>query len=144
MAKKQKRSFIPESEAKTQLKKSLKAFNYKLALKLLISFVIVFSVYQLCIQIAAKTGILLIQDITLALYTGATTVLAAAFIIMNRGVSNDIPTPEQLPRDWTDRRKKEFIENYAASKKKAKKLLIVLIPLLFTLLIDVVYLFYFN
>jgi len=142
--KRKKRSFVPESEAKTELKRKLKQFNRKIVIRLLISFVVVFGIYQLCIKLSEIYGIFLIQEIMLSVYYIATTVIACIFIVQNRGISNDIPTPDQLSPNWSAEKKEDFIEKYKASKEKAKKWLYILIPLIFTLLIDTIYLFYFD
>ncbi len=140
--KKKRRSFIPESEAKNAVKKSFAEFNWRLLGKLLLYFVVIFGLYQLGLKLAEIYNIRLILDIVVTVYIIATAVLAAIFIIMNRGMSNDIPTKEQLRDDMTDKQKEEFIENLLKSRKKAKKLLFVLIPLIFTLLFDMLYLLF--
>ncbi len=121
-----------------------KKFNWKLALKLSVYFVIIFSVYQLALKAAVWLNEPIIQEITMIVYSSALTVVAVIFIILNKGVSRDIPTKEVLPQDWDDEKKEIFIDKYIRSKEKAKKLLLVLIPLILTLMIDMVYLFYFN
>lgn len=144
MAKKKhrkRRSFIPESEAKNAVKKSFAEFNWKLFGKLILSFVIIFGLYQLGLKFGEIYNPVIITVVVVT-YVIATTVLASAFIIMNRGVSNDIPTKEQLNDDMSDEEKEKFIADLIESRKKAKKILLVLIPLIFTLLFDMLYLFF--
>lgn len=144
MAKKKnrkKRSFIPESEAKNAVKKSFAEFNWRLFGKLILSFVIIFSLYQLGLKLGELYNPTIITVVVVT-YVIATTILAVAFIIMNKGVSNDIPTKEQLRDDMSDEEKEKFIADLTESRKKAKKLLLVLIPLIFTLLFDMLYLFF--
>ena len=144
MAKKKnrkKRSFIPESDAKNAVKKSFAEFNWKLFGKLILSFVIIFSLYQLGLKLGELYNPTIITVVVVT-YVIATTILAVAFIIMNKGVSNDIPTKEQLRDDMSDEEKEKFIADLTESRKKAKKLLLVLIPLIFTLLFDMLYLFF--
>lgn len=50
--KKRRKSFIPESEAKDAVKKSLYELNWKLLGKVALYFVIVFAVYKVGIKIA--------------------------------------------------------------------------------------------
>ncbi len=138
---KKKRSFVPESEAKSALKKTFSDFNWKLFGKLVLSFVIIFSLYHFGLKLGEIYTPVIITVVVVT-YVIATSVLAAAFIIMNRGVSNDIPTKEQLRDDMTDEEKEKFIESLIASRKRAKKLLLVLIPLIFTLLFDMLYLLF--
>lgn len=138
---KKRRSFVPESEAKNAVKKSFAEFNWKLFGKLVLSFVIIFGLYQLCLKLGELYNQLIITAVVLT-YVIATTILAAVFIIMNRGVSNDIPTKEQLRDDMSNEEKEKFINDLIESKRKAKKILLVLIPLIFTLLFDMIYLFF--
>ncbi|MBQ4117117.1 MAG: hypothetical protein IJD37_07050 [Clostridia bacterium] len=144
MAKKKhrkRRSFVPESEAKNAVKKSFAEFNWKLFGKLILSFIIIFSLYQLGLKLGELYNPVIITVVVVT-YVIATTVLAAAFIIMNRGISNDIPTKEQLNDNMSDEEKEKFIADLIESRKKAKKILLVLIPLIFTLLFDMLYLFF--
>ena len=144
MAKKKhrkRRSFVPESEAKNAVKKSFSEFNWKLFGKLVLSFVIIFSLYQLGLKLGEIYNPTIITVVVVT-YVIATTILAAVFIIMNRGVSNDIPTKEQLNDNMSDEEKEKFIADLTESKRKAKKILLILIPLIFTLLFDMVYLFF--
>ena len=144
MAKKKHRkrkSFIPESEAKDALKKSFSEFNWNLLGRLAFYFIIIFGLYQLGLKLGELYNPIIITAVVVT-YVIATTILAAVFIIMNRGVSNDIPTKEQLRDDMSDEEKEKFITDLIESKRKAKKSLLVLIPLIFTLLFDMVYLFF--
>ena len=144
MAKKKHRkrkSFIPESEAKDALKKSFSEFNWNLLGRLALYFIIIFGLYQLGLKLGELYNPIIITAVVVT-YVIATTILAAVFIIMNRGVSNDIPTKEQLRDDMSDEEKEKFITDLIESKRKAKKILLVLIPLIFTLLFDMVYLFF--
>ncbi|MBR5322931.1 MAG: hypothetical protein IKU48_05245 [Clostridia bacterium] len=144
MAKKKHRkrkSFIPESEAKDALKKSFSEFNWNLLGRLAFYFIIIFGLYQLGLKLGELYNPIIITAVVVT-YVIATTILSAVFIIMNRGVSNDIPTKEQLRDDMSDEEKEKFITDLIESKRKAKKILLVLIPLIFTLLFDMVYLFF--
>ena len=121
---KKRRKAKKPSSNKPDLKKNLKKINWKIITKLLLIFAAVFGVYQFCIKLSEYYGIFLIQEIMLTVYYIATTVIACVFVVLNRGISNDIPTPEQLPSDWSKEKKEEFILKYTAS--------------------DTMYLFYFN
>lgn len=140
---KKRRSFIPESEAKTALKKSFKEFNWQLAGKILLLFVIVFSVFQLCMRLAEMYEIFVLQQITVFVYTAIATLLGAMFIIINGGVSSDIPRKDQLRDDLSDGEKEKIIELVKLRREKAKKLLVYLVPFVFTLLLDTLYLLLF-
>ncbi len=111
---------------------------------LLVCFAVVFGIYQLMLHLAVWLNEPMIQEITLIVYSGVLTILLVIFIIMNKGISKDIPTKEVLRDDWSDEKKEKFIESYVTGKQKARKLLLIIIPLILTLLIDMIYLFYFN
>ena len=140
--KRKRRSFVPESEAKEAVKKSFREFNWKLLGKLVLIFAAVFGIYQLFLKLAEIFGNRLLADVTVIVYIALTTILLVVFIIINKGVSNDIPTKEQLRDDWTDKQKQEYIDSLIESKKKARPLMLLIIPLVFTLLIDMIYLLF--
>ncbi len=140
MAKNRKRRHF-EAEKENNAPKN--AFNWKLAGKLLLYFAAIFGLYQLLLKIAEMNRSPLMQSIVMTVYSGATTIVACVFLFLNRGVTKDIPTKEQLRDDWSDEKKEKYIEKYVESKEKAKRLLFILIPLIFTLLFDTIYLMFF-
>ncbi len=111
---------------------------------LLVSFLVIFGIYQLLLHIAVRLNNPAIQEATLVIYSGALTVLFVIFVILNKGISKDIPTKEVLPDEWDEDKKEKFIESYVVGKQKARKLLYLIVPLALTLMIDIAYLFYFN
>ena len=145
MAKKHKkrRKLIPDSEAKSALQKSLREINWKLLGRVAVLFVLVFSFYQICLNVAIYFNSVLIQQLTVITYTAITTLLAVIFVFINGGISSDIPTKEQLSDELTVAEKEEFIELVKTRRKKAKKILVYLIPFIFTLFFDTIYLFLF-
>ena len=100
--------------------------------------------YRFLVELGDKYQNLLILDITVYGYIAVTGILSVVFIIWNRGVSKDVPTKEQLRDDMTDEEKEKFITDLIESRKKAKKVLLWLIPFLFTLLIDAIVLIFFS
>ena len=141
--KKKRRSFVPESEAKNAVKQSFAQFNWKLAGRVLLNFVIVFGIYQFLLKMCEHYGNQTLYSVVIIGYVAITTVLAAVFFIINRGASNDIPTKEQLNDSMTTEEKEKFIDELIKARKKAKKLLPWLIPFIFTLLFDMLYLLFF-
>ena len=136
-SKKLKRQFRQNEE-------QTKRFNWRLFCMLLVCFAVIFGLYQLLLHLAVWLNEPMIQEATLIIYSGALTVLFVIFVILNKGISKDIPTKEVLPDTWEDEKKEKFIESYVIGKQKARKLLLFIIPLVLTLLIDMIYLFYFN
>ena len=52
----------------------------------------------------------------------------------------DTLTPEQLPDDWPQRKKEEFCADDAQRKEAAKKIMIVMVPILLIVAVDMLYL----
>lgn len=144
MAKHKKRKKSDNTKTVSALQKSLNTLNWSLIRKLAIRFALVFSVYQLCLKLAVYFESIVIQQLTVIVYTGITTVLAAAFVLINGGLSTDVPTKEQLKNSLSDKEKEDIIELVKVRRKKAKKILIYLIPFIFTLLFDMLYLIFFT
>ena len=145
MAKRRKkRKKSDNTKTVSALQKSLNTLNWSLIRKLAIRFALVFSVYQLCLKLAVYFESIVIQQLTVIVYTGITTVLAAAFVLINGGLSTDVPTKEQLKNNLSDKEKEDIINLVKERRAKAKKLLVYLVPFIFTLLFDMLYLIFFT
>lgn len=116
----------------------------KLLLKVFINFILVFSVYRILVDLGERYENPLILEITVYSYIVITGILSILFIIWNRGLSNDVPTKEQLNDEMTDEEKEKFITDLITSRKKAKIVLLYLIPFIFTLLLDAIVLVFFS
>ncbi|MBE6632001.1 MAG: hypothetical protein E7623_04795 [Ruminococcaceae bacterium] len=77
------------------------------------------------------------------LYSIGASILIVIFFFMNGGFSKDMPQRDRLPDEWDEEKKTSFLEKLAKRKKKARKLLFVIFPLLISLLIDCVVVFFF-
>lgn len=66
-------------------------------------------------------------------------VLLLAFIMVNRGVSTDIPTPDQLSASMSAAEKEAFIDEISRRRKRARPLLYMIFPLVFIVGFDMVY-----
>ena len=121
----------------SEIKESaLKPENKKLMLYLLCNSVLLFAIYFL---LAVKFQFLYITYIYLAV--GA--VGALYFVVYNRGfVGKDI-TPDMLPDTMSLSEKQRFIEESKARLHKSRWILTILIPIIFTILADIVYVFLF-
>ena len=144
MAKKhKKRKKSAEASSESALKTAVKSINWRLVGRVFTLFVLVFSVYQMCMHTAVKLNSFAIQQATTIVYAVILTVLGVAFVFVNGGISSDIPTKEQLVDTMSDKEKEEFIAFVKQRRAKAKKILIYLIPFVFTLLLDTLYLLLF-
>ena len=148
MAKKKRKkiTIVPDSEAKEAVKKSFREMNWKTIIKLVLLFAVSYGFYQFVLQMAEPYGLPIYNKVCAAVvtvYVLAVTVLGVIYIILNKGISNDIPTKDQLRDDWDNKTKEKYIEDLIKSKKKARKLLYFIAPLVFTLLLDMLYLMFF-
>ena len=109
-------------------KKKLRTLIY-----LVLNFVIVFSVYQLLLRMQWTWGMIV--------YLLAAAALTVGYFVMNRGFGNPITDPAALPEAWSAAEKTEYIARVTACHERAKKLLYWLLPVVLTLMIDVIELF---
>ena len=103
------------------------------AVKLLISFILIFGVFEACIALEFKP--------VYPVYLAALCVLLLAFLFLNRGFSSTLPTLDDFPASWTEAEKERYLSELVKNKKRAQALLIFIIPLLVTFLIDSLVLF---
>ena len=120
----------------------MKRFNWRLAAVLAASTVASFALYNVLVDITALRvdGIPVIMPI----YIVIVTVLLSLVIIFNSGFSTKPITVDMLRSDdgTDDKELLRVCETLNERKKIAKKLMIVLIPFVFTLFFDMIYLFY--
>lgn len=77
----------------------------------------------------------------LLIYGVVFAVLTIAYVVYNRGFSRDGVTREMLPDTMSEEEKSEFFTDRDRRKKKSKWMLTVIIPLIFTLMLDTIVLF---
>ena len=70
--------------------------------------------------------------------------LFLAYVIINRGISNDVPEKDQLTDELSEAEKEALIEEIKRRHAKAKPLLYFLFPLVFIVGFDVVYTIFFT
>ena len=121
---------------KTQLKEELRRVNWKLIIKLVISCAIVMAVYQTALYFRFSP--------IMWIYYGLLIVSAVAFVYFNKGINRKTVTREDLPAEWSEPEKDEFLTKLTKHKNIAKKLLLLIIPLLLTFAFEVIYLFYLD
>ncbi len=129
------KKILSQTEAdKTELLKKEKARTNRLRLLMCaVVFIVLFGIFEALIKIEFKP--------VYPIYLSALTILLAAFLLLNKGFSNQLPTEEMLPPEWSKEEKKLFCEKLARDKSHARVLLIFIIPLLFIFLIDFIILF---
>ena len=124
------------------VKAQLKPFNIKRLLFIIITTLAAFSFYEAMIALPYLRvgGIPIIMPIYMAIVT----VLICAIFILNSGFSPKPVTVEQLREieEGDDEHIREICERLNKKKAIAKKLMLALLPFLFSILFDVIYLFY--
>ena len=125
-----------KGDPKTELKRSLKAVNWKLAAEVFLVLIAVFSVYQIFVYL--EIGFIV------HIYAGALFVLAAAYVLLARGLSCRPLDESAFPDDWSSERREKYLAGDVKRKRIAKKLLVFILPILLTFLFDMIYIIYFS
>jgi len=112
-----------------------KPFPAGLALLLLFNTAVIFGIY--CYFVMRLNYIWVFW-----LYYAALAAVALGYVIYNRGFSREKLTLAELPSDWSDKQKADFLAERDERKKKSKWLLTLLFPLCLTIFFDVMYLFF--
>lgn len=120
--------------AKDELKKEAKKLNWKLWLFAFASILFFFTAYQ--------TALYFMFEYIVHIYAALATGFALVFGIMNRGFGKFEPESITFPEDYTEEKRKEIIDKEQKRRKLARKFLIPLSGILFTLAFDMIYLIY--
>ena len=113
-----------------------KPFNLKLAAKLA----------GLIILFVALFRLLKLYDLYLfaiILYIAVTLGVAIYYIVYNRGVLTEKISPEMLPADWSAEKKQVMIEDIDARRRRSKWAQLVLLPMVFVYLFEILELYVF-
>ena len=114
----------------------MKSETKKLMLCLVANTVLMIALY---FAIPALTRFPYMPQIYLAAGAG----LGIYYVIYNRGFAGKGITPEQLPDTMSLAEKQKFIEDSQERMQKSRWVLTLLVPILFTYMIDMLYLFVF-
>lgn len=136
MKKKKKYSYRKQDSPTTQLKKEIKKINWKLVLQLVISCIVILTIYQ--------TAMYFQFSAIMWIYYALLIISAIAFLYFNKGLNRKTIGRDYLPAEWSDNEKDNYIEKIKKHKEIAKKLLLLIIPLLLTFAFEVIYLFYLD
>ena len=131
-------SITPAGEVKAQLKR----FKWKRAALIAFSTLAAFVLYETLIAIPSLriAGIPVIMPIYIAIIA----VLASAVVVLNSGFSTKPITVDMLRSDGRESEEEleEICKKLNSRKAIAKTLMMVLIPFLFAVFFDMIYLFY--
>lgn len=138
--KKKSTSLTYSPESVREVKKKLKALNKKRVLTIFLSTVAVFSVYEAILGYEESIGCTF--SIATLVMTVFVTVLSATVILLNHGFSKNDFTPDMLRSDIPVDEAKEICKKLNSQRATAKKIMMILLPFMFSLLFDIVVLFY--
>lgn len=141
MPKKKKNSSLTYSpESVREVKKKLKALNKKRVLTLFLSTLVAFTVYETLLSYEASIGVEF--SVTMLIMFSIVTILAGSIILLNHGFSKKDFTPDMLREDISKEEAVELCAKLNRHRLIAKKLMMVLTPLMLAMLLDIVWLFY--
>lgn len=113
-------------------------------LLLFLNFVILYGLLRVIITLGERLQMPVIYYIGSSVYMIGLAVLVILFFFWNGGTfDTKLPLPEDLPEEWSLTEKRNYLEKRKAGIAKARKLLYVLLPLLVTLGISYIELWFF-
>lgn len=111
---------------------------------LLINFVLTYGLLRVIITLGERLENPYIYYVGSSVYMIALAALVILFFYWNGGTfDTKLPLPEELPEEWSLKEKQDYMERRKAGIARAKKLLYVLLPLLITLGISYIELWFF-
>ncbi len=142
MAKKKKRAKKTAPVGTTPggaVKARLKEFNWRRMVVILLSTIAAFAIYEMLIaaEFLCIGGIPIIMPV----YFTIATVLIFAVLLLNHGISQKEVTPDMFKAEYKDMAE-ELSQKINRHKAIARKLMLILLPFLFAIFFDIIYLFY--
>jgi Ca2+/Na+ antiporter len=125
----------PMSQMTAPLRASAKAFNWKLALIVVLNTIIIFGFYRLMLNFYYF-------EIVMGIYLALTAIFVFTYVIYNRGFTRRHITPDMLPDEWTEEQKNAYIADGVNRMQKSKWMLTVIFPLVLTFMFDCIELFW--
>lgn len=112
-----------------------KSPNYRNAVLLLCAVILSVFVYFGLLALSAEIGVYLpVMEVFTVLIAAA----VCAIFIVNAGLGDAPPFPDELPSKWDGDRKSRFIGSFAKRKAAVKKLSFLLVSLIVPVLADVI------
>ncbi len=136
--KKKKSKYGEYVKAKKEIKESVTGKGAKRMALLLLSSLFFLSLYLAAWRLQSTRYYTVSLGIIIGYYC-ALSVLLVTYIIMNHGISGDIPTSGQLRDDMSEDEKSEFIEKIKKIRKRSRPLMYFILPLIAIVGFDVIY-----
>ena len=131
----------PENRTPTEGDQQKKQRNRRRLWMLVLNTFLFFMVYRVLLAYAELTDKTFTSFVVMVVYMALLLGFGLAYLIYNRVFYRSGVTPEQLPPEWSDAQKAEFLEDARKRVEKSAWMLTVIFPLLFTFFIDAVDLF---
>lgn len=113
-------------------------------LVLLLNFILLYGLLRVIITLGERLQMPVIYYIGSSAYMIGLAVLVILFFWRNGGTFDmKLPLPEELPEEWSLTEKRDYLEKRRTGMEKAKKLLYILLPLLVTIGISYIELWFF-
>lgn len=112
---------------------------------IILNFALIFALFRFLLSLSVKLNAAWIYYATTTVYALAAIVLFIAFFVLNGYTFGKEPRGEdELPVKWSDEKKAQFLESQAENRKKAKKLIYFILPLVLTMIISYIELNFFG
>ena len=122
------------SNNQQSVKEAVGAFNWRRALKLVLSTIAAMGIYFYL----SSTSL---WKIAVIAYVAIASVLIIAYFIVNRAFTGSGVTYEMLPDTMTQKEKEEYLADVADRERRSRPMLMVIFPVIITLLVDLFRLF---
>lgn len=114
-----------------QLKRQLKALNWRRIILLAFNTIILFGLYRVLVHLGYFVQVFTVYGIALL-------GLLVAYVIYNRGLVPINLTREQLPADWDEQKKTAFLADAARRIERSKWMLTLIFPLCITFAYEII------
>lgn len=115
--------------------------NRRYLLLLILNTLLFFMLYRILLAYAELTDETFGSFLLMVLYMVLLLGFGLAYLIYNRFFYRSGVTSEQLPADWSEEQKADFLGDAHKRVEKSKWMLLIIFPLVFTFFIDAVDLF---
>ena len=127
-----------------KLREMMGTQKFRYFVLLVVNTVLFFTVYRVLISYGELTDKTFLAFLSMVLYLTLLLGFTIAYLVYNRFFYRHGLTKDQLSDEWSDEEKEAFLADAAARVQKSKWMLTIIIPLLFTFLIDSLQLFIFE
>lgn len=115
--------------------KPLRELPWRLVLLVLLNTVVFFGIYAYFVMRRNVNWLFWV-------YFGLFLALGVAYVLYNRAFADASANMFNLPAEWSEERKRAFLDARDTRKRKSKWMLLFIFPLALSLMFDIIYLFF--